>query len=143
MKFPKDSDISTHSYNRPAQCGLFLKRDYSMINFMAAPALQFTNFVAAVYTSAMMVFMLRDPTYFGIATDEIGRVTSLTLLIQLTAQVITSIGIGFLYDLIGRRITVILSFVIMCTGLILIPLSAPSVLGVTLARGLLGVGIQM
>ena len=89
----------------------------------------------------MMVFMLRDPAYFGVAGDEIGRVTSLTLLVQLAAQALTSIGIGFLYDLMGRRITVILSFVIICTALVLIPLTAPSIVALTLARGLLGVGI--
>lgn len=55
----------------------------------------------------------------------------------------TTIWIGFLYDLMGRRISVILSFILICLALILIPLSAPSVVGVSLARGLLGIGIQM
>jgi MFS family permease len=58
-------------------------------------------------------------------------------------QLVFSIFIGFLYDLFGRKFTVILSYIIIIIALVLIPYTAPSIVLLSLVRGMLGVGIQM
>jgi MFS family permease len=48
-----------------------------------------------------------------------------------------------MYDIIGRRPTIGLSFVIICGSLIWIPYCAPSLLKLMTARVFLGIGVQI
>jgi MFS family permease len=56
-------------------------------------------------------------------------------------MVVASPFIGLIYDMIGRRLTVIISYILIGVGLICVPLSAPNILFVSLSRGCMGVGI--
>ena len=58
-------------------------------------------------------------------------------------MVVTSPFIGLIYDMMGRRLTVIISFCLIGAGLVLVPFSAPNITFASLARGLMGIGIQM
>lgn len=62
---------------------------------------------------------------------------------QLITQIITSIVIGYVYDLFGRRLTVALSFILVGIALILIPFCAPNIKALMATRVLLGIGLQM
>jgi MFS family permease len=94
-----------------------------------------------VFTSASIVFLLRNEDYFNIPQDKLGLVTSTTMVTQLVAQTLSSVFIGFMYDSIGRRWTIGLSFLFMAIALVSIPYCAPSVMAVSGARGLLGIAI--
>jgi MFS family permease len=58
-------------------------------------------------------------------------------------MVIASPFIGLIYDMIGRRMTVIISYILIATGLVFVPISAPNIFFVSLSRGCMGVGIQI
>jgi MFS family permease len=93
-----------------------------------------------------MLFLLRNDDYFGsqsgVRDDNIGTLVAWTLFWQLLAQLVTSILIGFVYDIFGRKLTVIISYILIIVALMLIPYTAPSIALVCLVRSILGVGIQ-
>ena len=66
-------------------CGVLLKRDAKPVVLLPLMGLYFTNCAAGVFVSAWVVFLLRDPTLGNVPADQIGRVTSTTLLFQLIA----------------------------------------------------------
>ena len=121
-------------------CGITLKRKASWSALVAIPGLYFTQVCAGVFTNAQIVFLLRNPDYFQIDPSEMGRITTRTLLAQLVAQILVSIGIGYVYDIFGRRITITLSFIVLALSLFIIPLCT-TVMTLSLARMLLGIGI--
>ena len=50
---------------------------------------------------------------------------------------------GYLYDLLGRRCMIAISFGFICLALVWIPYTLPSIPLLCTARGLLGIGIQI
>lgn len=61
-------------------CGVLLKRDAKPVVLLPLIGLYFTNCCAGVFVSAWVVFLLRDPTLGNVPADQLGRVTSTTLL---------------------------------------------------------------
>ena len=124
-------------------CGVLLKRDAKPVVLLPLMGLYFTNCAAGVFVSAWVVFLLRDPTLGNVPADQIGRVTSTTLLFQLIAQTLVCIGAGYFYDLFGRRIMIALSYAMICLALAWIPHTLPSIFHLCMARVLLGIGMQI
>ena len=92
--------------------------------------------------SANIVFLLRADAYNNVDDSSIGKITAETLFWQLIAQMMCSIFVGYAYDLAGRRITVICSFILIILALVWTPYTMPRVLDLCLARVILGIGVQ-
>lgn len=123
--------------------GITLKKDANLWSLLVIPGLNFSCLTGGFFTSAWIVFLVQDKNFFDIDTDNLGKIVSNTLLVQLIVQASSAIFIGFIYDLAGRRITIVISFIVLCTALIVIPLTPPSIFGLMMARGLLGLGMQL
>jgi len=77
------------------------------------------------------------------ASGQIGRVTSITLISQLIGQMIVSPLAGYFYDRFGRRIMVAISFALVVTALCWTPYTHDSIFQICCARILLGAGAQI
>ena len=124
-------------------CGIKFKKDAPASALVSICGLHFTNMTAGVFMSAWAVFLLRDPELGNVPANEIGRVTAKTLFYQLLAQALVCIGAGFFYDLMGRRITIAISFLLMSGALFWVPYTLPSIQNLCFARMLLGLGMQI
>ena len=71
--------------------------------------------------------MLRDPNYFNVNSDTIGRVTSRLLFAATLIGLISVMIAGYLYDLFGRKALLTIYFLGIAFGLFFLPRSAPNV----------------
>jgi len=63
---------------------MVLKRDVSKFTAVfGVPGFYFTQCCAAVFVNAQVVFLLRDPEYFSVEGEMLGRMTNRSLLAQL------------------------------------------------------------
>lgn len=58
-------------------------------------------------------------------------------------QTVVPIFAGFMYDTLGRRLTIFIGFTIMMLAYIWIPRAAPNIVSLSFARALLGTGMQI
>ena len=65
------------------------------------------------------------------------------MLFQLIAQAFICVIAGFIYDLVGRRLTIAFSFLLMGAALFWTPYTLPSIYNLCLARMILGFAIQI
>lgn len=71
--------------------------------------------------------MLSSPDYFDVQEDEIGYVASILIFFSFPGAIIGTFFIGFVYDIIGRRWTLFLSFISAAGLLAAIPWTSPNV----------------
>lgn len=95
------------------------------------------------YLNTYCIYLLRRPDYFDIDSSEIGTVASNVLFWQVLAQMIASIFIGYVYDLLGRKITIGISFVLFVIALTWMPFTAPSLPTLIFTRILVGIALSI
>ena len=78
-----------------------------------------------VYLNAQIAYMLPDPFYFDIPSKEIGMQTSNLTIYSLPFSLITTFFISYSFELLGRKLTISLSYFL--TGIIyfMIPYTKP------------------
>ena len=78
------------------------------------------------FSNVAIIFLLKSPDYFGIAASEIGRVSNNIIFYGLIFQIVMSLGVGYIYELMGRRLT--LSITVFGASIVVafIPHVAPS-----------------
>jgi MFS family permease len=86
------------------------------------------------YIGVQIIFLLRDPAFFNVKSEEIGRVTNEIIFYSLIAQLVISIISGYLFDMAGRKITIFLSLLSTAIVMALLPYSAPEILLLILCR---------
>jgi MFS family permease len=73
------------------------------------------------------VFILRDPLYFNVPKEKMGAVTNNLTFYSTFFQIGLVIIIGYIYDIFGRKKTLIVSLIGSAIVLFLLPYSAPNV----------------
>jgi len=66
-------------------------------------------------------FLLKSPKYFDMTEDEVINLLSNLSVISIVPMLMVQLSIGFLFDIIGRRITIATLIVICSTGIMVIP----------------------
>lgn len=94
-------------------------------NMIAVPLVPLTMMILSTYLNAEVIFILADPAFFGIAPDKIGYVSGVLIFASLPGAIIGTFFIGFVFDILGRKITLFLSFFVGSILLAVIPWTAP------------------
>lgn len=110
-----------------------MKKATTFGNVIAIPSIFIVSTAAGVYYNSQVVSLLRDPHYFDVPHDHIGRVQSSILFYSVLFSVILSIGVGYCFDLFGRRRMIALSYLLLCLLIWLLPYM-PSIPILTLNR---------
>ena len=96
-------------------------------NVLAIPLVPCTIMLLTTYVNAQTIFLLRDEEFFNVSEDKIGRTTSLLVMSGLPGAAIGTFTAGYLFDIMGRRLTLFLSFFISACFVLAIPYTSPSV----------------
>lgn len=59
-----------------------------------------------------MIFLLRDPDYFGVSDENIGTVSASLVFWSLPMAIVGTFATGYVFDIMGRRLTLFLSFMV-------------------------------
>jgi hypothetical protein len=90
---------------------MVVKKATTRPNVIAIPSIFIVSTAAGVYYNSQVVTLLRDPAYFNVAPDHIGRVQSDVLFYSVLFSVILSIGVGYCFDIFGRRRMIFISYI--------------------------------
>jgi MFS family permease len=74
-----------------------------------------------------VIFLLVDPDYFNISPDRLGEVSGLLIFVSMPIAIIGTFFIGYIYDIVGRRLTLFLSFFIGSILTALVPWTSQNV----------------
>ena len=86
-----------------------------------------TTMLLTTYVNAQTIFLLRDPDYFGVSGDTLGRVSSSLVIAGIPSAIVSSFGAGYLFDIFGRRATLFVVFFIGAGLVSAIPYTSPNV----------------
>ena len=92
-----------------------------------------------VYMNAQLAYMLPDPDYFRTPRSQIGMQTSNLTIYSLPFSLVTTFFISYAFELLGRKFTISLSYIL--TGIIffLIPYTKPYFWFLAIMRCAIGV----
>ena len=102
---------------------------------MAIPLVPCTVMLITTFVNAQSIFLLRDPEYFDIDEDDLGKISSLLILVALPGAMIGTFAGGYIFDIVGRRMTLFACFFGGSLFVFIIPFTAPNVVpGLLLVR---------
>lgn len=102
-----------------------VKKETTIWNLMALFVAPMVSISAGAYVNTQMPYLLQDPDYFNVPFDKVGSsVGSVLFAGSLTSTILTPF-MGFLYDIIGRKLLIIPAMLGLAFQLSLIPYSAP------------------
>mmetsp|Transcript_15110 Transcript_15110/g.10588 ORF Transcript_15110/g.10588 Transcript_15110/m.10588 type:complete len:110 (+) Transcript_15110:202-531(+) len=78
------------------------------------------------YVNARTILMLRTPDMFDVAQEDIGMAASSIMFFATFGSMIAAVFIGYIYDILGRKMTIFLSLSIASVVFIILPFTAPS-----------------
>ena len=83
--------------------------------------------IISTYLNAQVIFLLRNPKFFDIPNNKIGLVSSSLIFYSLPGALLATFFAGYLFDIVGRRFTLLISFLISAGLLFSVPYTAPNV----------------
>lgn len=107
--------------------GIELKKDFTYVQFATIPLLVMTVFTIISFTNAKQIMLLRDPNYFNVPEERIGRTTNDMIFYTQVVSVFYLAIVGYLYDLLGRKVTIISNLLLASISVALIPYTSPSI----------------
>ena len=96
-------------------------------NLFAIPLVPCTIMLVTTYVNAQTILLLRDEDYFNVDEDRLGWVSSTLVLVGFPGAIIGTLSAGYLFDILGRRITLFVSFTMGSLLVAAIPHTAPDV----------------
>lgn len=91
------------------------------------------------YLNAQLAYMLEDKSMFSMPADQIGQLTSELTVASLPFSMVTTCAVSFIFEIVGRKLTLFFSFFFTGILFFLLPYTAPNYFLLTVARCLLGV----
>jgi MFS family permease len=122
---PTDLLYSGEKVKRRTLFRIPVKDGVTYCNMIAIPLVPLTMMILSTYLNAEVIFILADPAFFGIAPDKIGYVSGVLIFASLPGAIIGTFFVGFVFDILGRKITLFVSFFIGSILLAVIPWTAP------------------
>ena len=86
------------------------------------------------YVSAQTIFLLRDKSMFDVEDDHIGRISSQLSMWSFPFAMVGVFASGYVYDIIGRKWTLFVSFAMASFFIFLIPHTAPHLFSLFIVR---------
>ena len=91
-------------------CCIPVKKGVTIWNIMAIPLVPILVMVIGTFLNAQIIFLLRNPNYFQV--EKIGLVSSSLIFYSMPGALLATLLSGVAFDVIGRRITLVVSFLV-------------------------------
>lgn len=95
------------------------------MNLMAIVLVPLCMMLIVTFLNAQVILLLEDPDEFNVDPAKVGEVAGQLISYSLPPAVISTFFVGYLYDILGRRLTLFFSFTITSILMIFIPHMAP------------------
>ena len=115
-----------------------MKKETTCLNTFAIFYLHFVNIASSAFVNSQMIFLLKSEDHFGISQHEIGRATSRLVFILFIFNITFSPMFGYIFDLFGRRVPILLSMFLKIMVVFLLPHTAPNFLLLVVGKVLVG-----
>jgi MFS family permease len=116
-------------------CCIPVKEGVSFWNMMAIPLVPCIVMLVCTFVNAQSIFLLRDPEYFDVDEDDLGKISSLLILVALPGAMMGTFAGGYIFDIVGRRMTLFSCFFGGSLMVFIIPYTSPNVVpGLLLVR---------
>ena len=116
-----------------------MKNEFNAMQFLSIPVLSMATVTVGVYLNAQLAFMMEDKNMFNVPPDEIGQLTSNLTVYSLPFSMLMTFITSYIYELLGRRLTIFVSFLSTALVYIAIPYTAPDVNKLLVLRILIGI----
>jgi len=93
--------------------GMSVKRETTFANTLSIPMIFVVTTAAGAYYNTQQVTLLTNPDYFNVRRTEVGRTEGNILFYATLVAVIVSIGVGYTFDLFGRRKMIAGSYILL------------------------------
>ena len=137
----KEKDETSVTPKSVDVCGISMKKNYTKRNLLALFYLTFFATAGGGYFNVQVVYLLRDEEYFDISEGEQGRVIAKINTVALIAMLGMTIVAGYIFDLCGRRVPILMAGFVIAIALLVVPYSAPSIIFLSALRTIFGLGI--
>ena len=137
----KEKDETSVTPKSVDVCGISMKKNYTKRNLLALFYLTFFATAGGGYFNVQVVYLLRDEDYFDISEGEQGRVIAKINTVALIAMLGMTIVAGYIFDLCGRRVPILMAGFVIAIALLVVPYSAPSIIFLSALRTIFGLGI--
>ena len=108
-------------------CCIPVKEGVRCWNVLAIPLVPCTIMLLSTYVNAQTIFLLRDPEFFDVPENRLGRISSQIVLAGFPVAMFGTFFAGYLFDILGRRVTLFMAFFTASIFLFVIPYTSPSV----------------
>lgn len=92
-----------------------------------------------VYLNAQQAYMLEDKTMFNLPQDQVGQLVSDLTIYSIPFSIVCTFLVSYVYELMGRKLTIFLSFFSTAILYVLIPYTAPNLNYLIAVRCAIGV----
>ena len=108
-------------------CCIPVKEGVRWWNLMAIPLIPCIIMLLSTYVNAQTILLLRNDEFFDINEDKLGRISSTLVLAGLPVAMFATFSAGYLFDTVGRRITLFCTFFFGSGFVLIIPYTSPNV----------------
>ena len=119
--------------------GITIKKGFGWLQFLALPVLSAATIMVGVYLNAQLAYMLEDKIMFNVPSDEVGQVASDLTIFSLPFTMVSTFFISYIYELVGRKITIFVSFITTAMLFMYLPYTAPNLNHLIAVRCAIGV----
>ena len=113
---------------------MFGKPGVTKKNLAAIPLILFSTMFVGTDVLQSILYLLEDPKFYAKNVDESKDIAANSATYATFMSLAALLASGFLYDMLGRRTSLISMFFINAIITISYPLASPSVLGFTILR---------
>ena len=111
----------------PRICCIPVKEGVRWWNLLAIPLVPCVIMLVTTYVNAQTILLLRDEDYFNVDEDRLGWVSSTLVLVGFPGAIVGTLSAGYLFDVVGRRLTLFAAFAMGSLLVAAIPHTAPDV----------------
>ena len=107
--------------------GIVIKSRYSLRHLLSIPFMYIIIPIIVYMIQIQIIFLLRDPDYFNVSSLDIGFVSNDIIFWSMIFQIVASLTVGYVYDIVGRPVTLFFLFLIGSVSIFVMPLASPQV----------------
>ena len=138
-----DEDRNDVKQHKRYICGMAVKKNATAWNVFAEPLLCFLGISEVFYQLKIMPLLLKSEDHYAIPTSELDAASTTVIVCSCASSLIMAPIITYLYEIAGRRFTILYSLFSTVLLLILMPIVAPSFTMLCIVQALIGVSTTL